>query len=59
LISKDSKDFSDFFDISEGLGPVMYSCRFSRIDGDAVAIQVYAEEVDFIFFKEAFGGLEE
>ena len=59
MVSEDSKDFSDFFYVSKGVGPIAQSCKFTRVDGDAVMVQVHAKEVNFILFKAAFGRLEE
>ena len=59
LVSEDSKDFSDFFYVSKGVGPIAQSCKFTRINGHAMTVQAHAKEVNFVFFKKAFGGLEE
>ncbi len=59
LISEDPEDFPNLFNIFKGVGPIAYSCKFTGVNSDPVAIQVLAKEVDFIFFKEAFGRSEE
>jgi hypothetical protein len=42
LVTKNSEDFSDLFDIFQCSGPICKSFDFSEVNGDAVTIQSHS-----------------
>ena len=42
LVTENSEDLSDFFDIFQCSGPICRSFDFSGVDGDAVTIQLHS-----------------
>jgi len=57
LITKNPEDLLNLFDVFQCSRPIHKSFEFSRVNGDAILIQLHSQEIHFFCLKEAFLGL--